>query len=117
MNYFVEANKSYINKEYEKAFKLYFLAADCKENEAQCFYNAAVCLIKLCHYEKAIALIKKALTKRQDSKYYFNLAYCYSSINNTGKALIYFNKAWALNNEDKDCEKAINILLNSISKK
>ncbi len=56
--------------------------------------------------KKAIEMITKALELYQDSKYFFNLAYCYSMINNNSKALRYFNLAWALDNADIDCEKS-----------
>jgi hypothetical protein len=29
----------------------------------------------------------------------------------TNKALIYFNRAWSLDSTDKDCEKAINLIM------
>ncbi|NYC93651.1 hypothetical protein DFN09_001564 [Clostridium acetobutylicum] len=32
------------------------------------------------------------------------------------KALMYFNRAWALNYEDSDCEKAITLILNGYKK-
>ncbi|EFG90129.1 hypothetical protein CLCAR_0335 [Clostridium carboxidivorans P7] len=32
-------------------------------------------------------------------------------LNDNKKALIYFNMAWCLNNDDVDCEKAINIII------
>jgi hypothetical protein len=35
-------------------------------------------------------------------------------LKNTKKALIAFNTAWCLDNSDKDCEMAINILLKNI---
>ncbi len=66
--------------------------------------------------KKAIEMITKALELYQDSKYFFNLAYCYSMINNNSKALRYFNLAWALDNADIDCEKAISLILSKISK-
>lgn len=34
-------------------------------------------------------------------------------LNNTSKALYYFNLSWSINNEDSDCEKAINLILNN----
>ena len=36
--------------------------------------------------------------------------------NNNSKALRYFNLAWALDNADIDCEKAISLILSKISK-
>ena len=36
---------------------------------------------------------------------------------NTNKALINFNLAWALNNEDTDCEKAIKLITSRLNKK
>ena len=37
-------------------------------------------------------------------------------IENTNKALIYFNRAWALDASDKDCEKAINLIMSKNKK-
>jgi ATP-dependent Clp protease ATP-binding subunit ClpC len=67
-------------------------------------------------YEKAAELIKKAIHLKSDSKYFFNLGYCYAMLKNNRKALICFNTAWALDNSDSDCEKAVNKLLNYYKK-
>ena len=37
-------------------------------------------------------------------------------LENINKALIYFNRAWALDASDKDCEKAINLLISKNKK-
>lgn len=55
-------------------------------------------------------MINNALKLNQDAKYFFNLGYCYSMLENNQKALRYFNLAWALDNDDEDCEKAINLI-------
>lgn len=91
-------------------------AIETKENEAGAYYNSAVCFIKLLKYEKAIFLLKKAISLKMDSKYFFNLGYCYVMLKDNKKALIYFNTAWTLDNSDKDCEKAINLIIQSYKK-
>lgn len=116
MEYFNKANDLYNKKDYKEALNLYKKSIEIKENEAASLYNAAVCLIKLKSYEKAISLIKEAIYIKQDSKYFFNLGYCYAMLKNSPKALIYFNTAWSLDNNDSDCEKAIGLLIKSIKK-
>lgn len=117
MNYFEKANNYYNKKDYINAINLYKKSIDMKQNEAAALYNYAVCLIKLSAYEKAAELIKKAIHLKSDSKYFFNLGYCYAMLKNNRKALICFNTAWALDNSDSDCEKAVNKLLNCYKKK
>ena len=116
MNYFNRANELYNIKDYKKAIELYKKAIETKENEAGAYYNAAVCFIKLKQYDKAIPLLKNAITGRMDSKYFFNLGYCYAMLKDNKKALIYFNTSWTLDNSDKDCERAINLIINSYKK-
>jgi tetratricopeptide (TPR) repeat protein len=116
MSYFNEANEVYNTKDYRRAISLYQKAIELKENEAASCYNSAVCFIKLKEYERAIPLLKRALNLREDSKYLFNLAYCYAMLKNNKKALIYFNTAWSLDNSDMDCEKAINLIIKSYKK-
>lgn len=111
MNYFDLANEQYLNKNYEKAIVLYHKAVLAKENEASALYNCAVCNIKLNKYNEAILLLKDALSKKSDSKYFFNLGYCFNMVGDYKRALIYFNRAWSLNNSDDDCRKAINYIL------
>jgi tetratricopeptide (TPR) repeat protein len=117
MNYFQRANDLYNTQDYKRAIAFYQKAVETKDNEAASLYNAAVCFIKLKGYEKAIPLLKSALLQKQDSKYFFNLGYCYAMIKNNKKALVYFNTAWALDNNDKDCEKAINLIIKNYAKK
>lgn len=116
MNYFSKANDLYKLKDYKNALDMYQKSAEIKEFEAPSLYNSAVCFIKLKDYKSAIPLIYKALNIRKESKYYFNLAYCYIMLGNNSKALHYFNTAWALDNSDKDCEKAINLILSKYKK-
>ncbi len=113
MEYFQRANEIYNTKDYNRAITLYKKSAEMKDNEAGSLYNTAVCFIHLKKYEKAIPLFHAAISLRRESKYFFNLAYCYAMCVNKQKALYYFNTAWSLNNEDTDCEKAINLLLKS----
>ena len=111
MSYFADGNKFYNQKEYKKAIDLYNKSIGTGENEACAYYNAGVCFIKLKDFNSAIRMIKKALEIQKESKYYFNLAYCYAMQDESNKALLYFNKAWSLDASDKDCEKAINLLI------
>jgi len=111
MSYFQEANNLYNTKDYRKAITLYQKAAESKDNEAAALYNAAVCFIKLREFEKSVALLKSAIDKKIESKYFFNLGYCYTMLKDNRKGLIYFNTAWALDNNDNDCEKAINLII------
>ncbi|MDT8716551.1 tetratricopeptide repeat protein [Clostridium sp. 19966] len=116
MSYFEKANEFYVSKEYEKAMEFYKKAIDIKDNEAASYYNIGVCLIKLKEFNKAIAILKKAIELRSDSKYYFNLAYCYAMIKDRKKALIYFNTAWSIDNNDAECDKAINLIMQDYKK-
>ncbi|WP_026884483.1 tetratricopeptide repeat protein [Clostridium akagii] len=116
MNYFNEANDYYNKMEYKVALNLYLKSAHLKENETASLYNAAVCLIKLGVYDKAIELLKKAISLKQDSRYFFNLGYCNVMLKDKKKALIYFNVAWSLDNSDSDCEKAISMITKSYKK-
>ena len=116
VSYFEKANDLYNDKDYKKAINFYKKSIENRENEACSYYNAAVCFIKLKEYEKAMELIKSALSLKQESKYFFNLAYCYAMLNDTQKALLYFNTSWALDNNDKDCEKALNLIVKNLKK-
>jgi len=116
MSYFQRANELYNTKDYRKAIDFYRKAAEFKDNEAASLYNAAVCFIKLKEYEKAINLLKSAICKKADSKYFFNLGYCYAMLKDKRKALVNFNTAWALDNTDRDCEKAINLIIHQYKK-
>ena len=116
MNFFNEGNKYYNLKDYEKAIDFYKMSIDNNENTACSYYNSGVCFIKLKNFDKAIEIIKTALTIQQESKYYFNLAYCYAMKEDTKKALIYFNMAWSLDSSDTDCEKAIKLILSKTKK-
>ena len=116
MNFFNEGNKHYNLKDYEKAIDLYKLSIENNENIACSYYNCGVCFIKLKEFDKAMEMIKKALTMQQESKYYFNLAYCYAMKEDVKKALIYFNMAWSLDSSDTDCEKAIKLILSKSKK-
>lgn len=114
MSYFEEANALYNKRQYKKAIDAYKKALEYKENTPASLYNIAVCLIKLKDYEKAIPLLKTAIKEKEDSRYFFNLGYCYAMLKDTKKALIYFNTAWALNHDDYECEKAINLIVNTL---
>lgn len=117
MKYFEKANELYNKKQYENAINLYKKAITEKENEAASHYNTAVCFIKLKNFEKAIINLHSALSFKKESSYFFNLGYCYAMINEKNKALNHFNIAWSLNPNDKDCEKAISLILKSYLQK
>lgn len=116
MNYFAKANDLYKIKDYENAIQMYQKSAELKEFEAPSLYNSAVCFIKLKDYKSALPLIYKALELRKESKYFFNLAYCYVMLGDNTKALHYFNTAWTLDNDDDECEKAIDLILSKYKK-
>lgn len=116
MKYFQKANEYYNGKDYKRAIAMYEKAIAVKDNEVSSLYNSAVCLIKLNEYSKAITKLKAAIKLKKESKYFFNLGYCYTMLKNNKKALIAFNNAWCLDDSDTDCERAINILLKNYSK-
>ena len=116
MNYFSKGNEFYNNENYKEALSYYKKAIENKDCEYHAFYNSGVCHIKLKNYQKAIDMIKKALELHKDSKYFFNIAYCYSMLKDDIKALRYFNLAWALDNLDTDCERAIKLIATKIKK-
>ena len=117
MNFFNEGNKLYNSQDYKRAIDCYKKAINTKDNEACSYYNAGVCFIKLKDYDNAIDMIKKAIVLHHESKYYFNLGYCYAMKEDTNKALINFNIAWSLNNDDSDCEKAIKLITSRLGRK
>lgn len=117
MSYFQKANDLYNVKDYKRAIEMYQRAIIYKDNEAASLYNSAVCFIKLKEYEKAIPLLKSAIIKKREAKYFFNLGYCHAMLNDNKKALVYFNTAWSLDNNDSDCEKAINLIMKNHSNK
>lgn len=116
MNYFNEGNKLYNIKQYNKAIDLYKKSIEINQNEACAYYNAGVCFLKLKDYTNAITMIKQAISIQSESKYFFNLAYCYAMQEDTKRALIYFNVAWSIDENDEECEKAINLILSKIKK-
>ena len=114
MDFFSEGNKLYNNQDYLKAIDCYTRSVKKNENEACSYYNAGVCFIKLKDYDNAIIMLNKAIAIQQDSKYFFNLGYCFAMKDISHKALLNFNIAWALNNDDNDCEKAINLITSKL---
>lgn len=116
MNYFDKANSLYNSNKFSDAFHMYKKSIEEGENNSSSLYNAAVCLIKLKEYNNAIEYLKKSITLKKDSKYFFNLGYCYAMLNVKSLALQYFNTAWSYDNEDIDSKKAIDLILSSIKK-
>ncbi|MEG0774936.1 tetratricopeptide repeat protein [Clostridium sp.] len=116
MSYFNKANELYNLRNYKRAIDLYKKSVELKENEAASLYNSAVCFIKLKQYTDAIPLIKSAIKIKRESKYYFNLAFCYAMLKENGKALNYFNTAWSLDNSDDECDRAIKLILDTYKK-
>ncbi len=116
MNYFNRANDYYNSKDYNSAIEMYKKSSTNQQNEPACLYNSAVCFIKLQQYNKAIPLLKSAINLKKQSIYFFNLAYCYAMEKDYKKALIHFNIAWSLDETDKDCEKAINLITRNLKK-
>ena len=114
MNHFNEGNKFYNTQDYRRAIECYKKAASENLNEACSYYNIGVCLIKLREYNSAIDVLKKAISITPESKYIFNLGYCYAMQEITPKALYLFNLAWSIDPSDKECEKAVNLLPSKI---
>ncbi|NLL31032.1 MAG: tetratricopeptide repeat protein [Clostridiales bacterium] len=110
MGNFTEGNNYYNKRDYKKAIASYKKAIEKGESTTCANYNLGVCYIKLKEYDLAIPYFKKAISMQNESKYFFNLAYCYAMKNEIKKALINFNIAWALDNTDEDCKKAIEII-------
>lgn len=114
MNYFEIANNLYNDNKFYDAFHMYKKSIEEGESISSSLYNAAVCLIKLKNFKEATAYLKDALSIRKESKYFFNLGYCYAMMNKKNLALQYFNTAWSYDNNDSDCEKAILLILRSL---
>lgn len=117
MNYFNEGNKFYNMQNYEKAITCYNKSASLNINKACSYYNCGVCLIKLKNFDDAIVMLNKAISIKHESKYFFNLGYCYVMKEYLNKALRLFNLAWSIDPNDKDCEKAINIIISRLHNK
>ena len=117
MNYFNEGNKFYNMQNYEKAIECYKKSASQNANEACSYYNCGVCFIKLKNFDDAIIMLNKAITLKRESKYFFNLGYCYVMKERLNTALRLFNLAWSIDPTDQDCEKAINLIITKLHKK
>lgn len=111
MDYFAQGNSLYEVENYKDALHMYQKSIELNENTLSSMYNSAVCHIKLKEFDSAITILKELLALKQESKYYFNLAYSYAMIGNTQKALYNFNLAWCLDESDIECEKAIELML------
>nr|WP_032072422.1 tetratricopeptide repeat protein [Clostridium botulinum]BAP25676.1 putative TPR repeat-containing protein [Clostridium botulinum] len=112
------ANEEYQKENYKEAINLYQNSILDMENFNDIehtklpLYNIGVCYIKLKKFGKALKYFKEAI--KVDPKYskaFFNKGFCHIKLNHNKKALVAMNTAWALDNNDKDCEKVINILL------
>lgn len=117
MNYFNEGNKFYNIKDYQRAIEYYKKSASQNLNEACSYYNCGVCFIKLKNFDAAITMLNKAISIKHDSKYFFNLGYCYVMKECLDTALRLFNLAWSIDPDDKDCEKAIDLIISKLHKK
>lgn len=117
MNYFNEGNKFYNSQDYEKAIAYYKKSASENINKACSYYNCGVCFIKLKSFDDAILMLKKAISISHESKYFFNLGYCYVMKECLDTALRLFNLAWSIDPDDKDCEKAIDVIISKLQKK
>lgn len=111
MNYFKKANDYYNNHYYRFAIENYQKAIKNKDNEVASLHNLALCFIKLKKYNRAIPLLKVAISKKREGTYLYNLAYCYLMLKDFKKALLYCNTAWALSPNCTSCEKLINFIL------
>ncbi len=117
MNYFNEGNKFYNSHDYEKAIAYYKKSASENINKACSYYNCGVCFIKLKSFDDAIIMLNKAISISHESKYFFNLGYCYVMKECLDTALRLFNLAWSIDPDDKDCEKAIDVIISKFQKK
>lgn len=115
MNNFNEGNKFYNLKDYKKAIQYYEKCVEDHFNEACSYYNIGVCYIKLKEFDLSIPYLKQAISLQLESRYVFNLAYCYAMKEITSKALYLFNLAWSLDPEDSECEKAVNIITSKLT--
>lgn len=93
------------------AIAIYNKAIKNRDNEVASMHNIALCYIKQKQYKKAIPLLRITVLKNPTGNYFFNLAYGYLMVKNFKKALIYFNTAWSLSPENKNCEVMINYIL------
>lgn len=116
IGYFEQANEYYNEQDYKKAIAIYNKAIKNRENEIDSVHNIALCHIKLKQYNKAIPLLRITVAKKPTWNHFLNLAYAYLMIENLKRALIYFNTAWSLSPENKDCEGMINYILNIYTK-
>lgn len=114
MNHFNEGNKFYNIQDYRHAIECYQRAANENINQACSYYNIGVCFIKLKEFNSAIDVLNKAISMNPESKYIFNLGYCYAMMEMTSKALYLFNLAWSIDPSDKECERAVDLLLSKI---
>ncbi|APQ78827.1 MULTISPECIES: tetratricopeptide repeat protein [Clostridium] len=112
------ANEEYHKENYKEAINLYQNSILDMENVNDIehtklpLYNIGVCYIKLKKFGKALKYFKEAI--KVDPKYskaFFNKGFCHIKLNHNKKALVAMNTAWALDNNDKDCETVINTLL------
>ena len=117
MNYFNEGNKFYNIQDYKRAIDCYKKSASLNSNEACSYYNCGVCFIKLKNYDDAIVMLNKAISLKRESKYFFNLGYCYVMKECLNTALRLFNLAWSIDPNDNDCEKAIDLIISKLHKK
>lgn len=115
MSYLQEANRYYQNKQYEKALKYYHLDYN-ETGDTRNLYNIGVCYIKLKTYEDAIGFLKMAIKDDfiNSQKAFYNLGFCYAMLKDNKKALIYFKSALALDNDDSDSKKSVDMLWNTI---
>ncbi|BAO05076.1 hypothetical protein CF067_17150 [Clostridium sporogenes] len=117
------ANEEFQKENYKEAINLYQNSILDMENMNDIehtkvpLYNIGVCYVKLKKFGKALKYFKEAI--KVDPKYskaFFNKGFCHIKLNHNKKALVAMNTAWALDNNDKDCETVINILLKNLKK-
>ncbi|AJD29261.1 tetratricopeptide repeat protein [Clostridium botulinum] len=117
------AHEEFEKENYKEAIKLYQDSiSDMEDMEDTEYiklplYNIGVCYMKLKRFGKALKYLTEAT--KIDPKYskaFFNKGFCHIQLNHNKKALVAMNTAWALDNNDKDCETVINILLKNFKK-
>lgn len=109
--HFEIGNELYKKQEYVKAIKKFEEVELESQYYIKALYNKGVCLTKLKHYEKGIEALK-GVVKRNDihQKSIYNIGFCYKKLGEVKKALIYFKSALALNNDDIDSKKAVELI-------
>lgn len=120
MIYYIDAMDLCFKKDYKHAIPLFIKALDDTDNleyVKYAVYNVAVSFMNLEDYTQAISFLTMYLKRwTGDSMLYFNLAYCYTCLDDNKKALLNYNAAWVNNVNDNKCKGVIDFLLSKLDK-